>query len=318
MDTPDIEGAVQILPALEDHQVDPTTERVLIATDGGDAGESAVRWAANRSKLHRLDIDLISIIEVDPITKKSYGEQLHEEAEVAVDHGRKRLLAATPGSDIHTEVVFGDARSILDELSAEFNLLVVGSNRTGRLTGLLGSTFSVKVAESARCTVVVVPKNWSPSQGPVVVGIGMDDSDQRVLAYAVHEARVLHGPVRLVHALQLPAYFPSRASTGHGGDMNDIVERHTSALDDLVANLRAQNVDLEIEGVLSVDDAGEALRREAKGATMLVVGSHARSAVDRFFVGSVSRDILWRPPCPIAVVRAHEPESASPGSASGK
>lgn len=45
---------------------------------------------------------------------------------------------------------------------------------------------------------------------------------------------------------------------------------------------------------------------EAERADMVVVGSHGRGAVGRFFLGSVSEHVVRNAPCPVLVVRPRE------------
>lgn len=52
-------------------------------------------------------------------------------------------------------------------------------------------------------------------------------------------------------------------------------------------------------------DAGEAIvaAADSEGADMIVVGSHGRSGVSRFFIGSVSDYVVRHAHCPVMVVR---------------
>ncbi|MGD0862536.1 MAG: universal stress protein [Candidatus Limnocylindrales bacterium] len=57
-------------------------------------------------------------------------------------------------------------------------------------------------------------------------------------------------------------------------------------------------------------DAGEAIvaAADSEGADLIVVGSHGRSGVSRFFIGSVSDFVVRHAHCPVMVVRG-KPES---------
>jgi nucleotide-binding universal stress UspA family protein len=195
--------------------------------------------------------------------------------------------------------VDGDARSAVEAASVGVDLLVVGSNRTRTRGGIVPGTFSVKVAEGAHCPVVVVPREWAPADGPVVVGVQTDDTDETTLLFAIHEARVLHQPLRVVHAWAMPKIIPLGPDTAKAAGL------HETALVTLTARLRAENPDLRVEAELVEGDAAAALLDEGTRAGLLVLGSHGRTTFDRFFLGSISREVLLHPPCPVAVVRPH-------------
>jgi nucleotide-binding universal stress UspA family protein len=147
----------------------------------------------------------------------------------------------------------------------------------------------VKLAESSECPTIVVPRSWTSGHGAVVVGVDADLEDQPALRFAVHEARVLHRRLRVVHCWQVP--FVRTLAGVSPSSLAEAAARQTRALAGILERLRAEHTDLDIRG-------------EAAGQEILVVGAHRRTAEERLFLGSTSREILARPPCPVAVVRA--------------
>jgi nucleotide-binding universal stress UspA family protein len=283
-------------PALEEHPADPIVESIVLATAGGEAGDGAMRWVTHRGKMHRLNVLVLTVAEIG-----AFGAELSQSAlaaeRVAAERTAKEIARKAPSAEVDWRVDVGDARKKLAAASANEDMIVVGSNRVGPLAAVLGATFSMKLVEAAQCPAIVVPKAWKPGRGPVVVGIQGDAQDEAPLHFAVHEARVLHRPLRVVHAWNLPVNVET------GPYVDDARGAQAVVMEAGLAKLRAENPDLEIEGVLSEDYPSPALTREASGAELLVVGSHGRTAMDRYFVGSVSREVLSRPPCPVAVVR---------------
>ena len=286
----------RVAPALEEHPADPIVESIVLATAGGEAGDGAMRWVTHRAKMHRLNVSVLTVAEIG-----AFGAELSQSAlaaeRTAAERTAKEIARKAPSAQVGWRVDVGDARKKLAAASAKEDMIVVGSNRVGALAAVLGATFSMKLVEAAQCPAIVVPKSWRPGHGPVVVELQGDAQDDAPLHFAVHEARVLHRPLRVVHAWNLPVNVETRPF------VDEARRTQAAVLEDAVSTLRAQNPDLAIEGVLAEEFPSPALTREASGAELLVVGSHGRTARDRYFVGSVSREILSRPPCPVAVVR---------------
>jgi nucleotide-binding universal stress UspA family protein len=81
------------------------------------------------------------------------------------------------------------------------------------------------------------------------------------------------------------------------------LERELAA-QEVVARGRARGIDVRF--MIWVGAPGEAIVEAARSeqVDLVVVGSHGRGAVGRFFVGSVSDYVVRHAPCPVLVVRA--------------
>lgn len=289
-------------PALEEHPADPFVERVVLATDGGPGGTSAMKWIAHRARNHRLDVDVSIVVEAARLTAQVRGGDSDEAADSVVTGAKRYLERVAPSAQVRGSVSWGDARERFARASQAADLLVVGGGGGGRLAGLLGGSFPVKLAESSECPTIVVPRSWTSGHGAVVVGVDADLEDQPALRFAVHEARVLHRRLRVVHCWQVP--FVRTLAGVSPSSLAEAAARQTRALAGILERLRAEDTDLDIRGVVAEAHPADALSREAAGQEILVVGAHRRTAEERLFLGSTSREILARPPCPVAVVRA--------------
>lgn len=292
------------VPALPEHAADPRTERILVASDGGEAAAAALKWVAARAAMHRVAVTVLTVVEQDWMTGEFTGDRFQQAADRVLARAEDYLGTAAASADVTTRAEWGEPRAVFARESAGHDLLVVGTNRTGRLSAILGSSFSMKLAEGARCPVVVVPRGWTPGRGAVVVGIQGDGSEEAAVAFALREARILHRELRVVHSWSVPAILgpelPVTADDAGVADSHDLILGRT------LEELRAADPGLTIRGVLAEGDPAEVLSREAEGEELLVVGSHGWTVMDRFFLGSVSREVLTRPSCPVAVVRPRE------------
>jgi nucleotide-binding universal stress UspA family protein len=87
-----------------------------------------------------------------------------------------------------------------------------------------------------------------------------------------------------------------------------------AAAQGLVAQGRASGV--KVGFLVWEGEPGESVVEAAisERADLVVVGSHGRGSVGRFFIGSVSEHVVRNAPCPVLVVRAPGSTSAAPGT----
>jgi nucleotide-binding universal stress UspA family protein len=68
---------------------------------------------------------------------------------------------------------------------------------------------------------------------------------------------------------------------------------------------RGRDLGLDVSFLVWTGDPGDMIveAAEAERVDMVLVGSHGRGPVGRFFIGSVSEHVVRRAPCPVLVVR---------------
>jgi nucleotide-binding universal stress UspA family protein len=69
---------------------------------------------------------------------------------------------------------------------------------------------------------------------------------------------------------------------------------------------RGRSVGVTVDFLVWEGEPGESIveAAQAEAADMIVVGSHGRSTVGRFLIGSVSDQVVRNAPCPVLVVRS--------------
>ncbi len=91
--------------------------------------------------------------------------------------------------------------------------------------------------------------------------------------------------------------------------VDQVRERREQQAQFLVERGRTEGVDVSF--LVWTGDPGDMIveAAEAEHVDMVLVGSHGRGAVGRFFLGSVSEHVVRHAPCPVLVVRPKEPLS---------
>jgi nucleotide-binding universal stress UspA family protein len=284
--------------ALAAHATDRTEEHVVLATDGRAAASAATRWLAERARSHVIDVDLVHVVAGQPA-----GAGAPSIGDHPTVRAKRFLSVMAPSVEASTRVVPGDAHEVLVDLTRAADLIVLGTRRNAASLHLVAS-FATRFALSACCPVVVVPQRWRSSAGPVVVGVAGDGSDTAAIEFAVHEASVLHRDLVLVHAWQLALLVWPALEVDAGGHASAVGP--AARLAAVADPLRERYPGVRIVRVLEHDAPVRALVRDARDASLLVVGTHGLEAVERFLLGSTSRGVLERPACPVAVVRQFE------------
>jgi nucleotide-binding universal stress UspA family protein len=137
---------------------------------------------------------------------------------------------------------------------------------------------------------------------PVVVGVDGSEESLRAVEWAALEARRHSSPLRIVSA---PAQLPRMHAPGASPEEIACALRGIAARALDGAIIRSEEVALGLPlttGLLSGPPA-LAVAESGAGASMLVVGARGAGGFAAMVLGSVSRYVAARAPCPVVVVR---------------
>lgn len=147
--------------------------------------------------------------------------------------------------------------------------------------------------------------------GRIVVGV--DDSEQAAAAlrWALEEGAIRRCTVEVVHSWSPPmSALPFGATFVIPADEATIDATARASVDELVDGMLADMDDKPAEVLRTILPGGPAatLIEVAGGADLLVVGSHGRTGLSRFMLGSVATACVNHAPCPVVVVRVPHTE----------
>ena len=139
--------------------------------------------------------------------------------------------------------------------------------------------------------VIVHPTDFSSASRPAF---------RKALDLAKKEGRQL----QIVHVIQSPVLF---AGDGYiSPQVYEQLDRTQRAaaqkrVDRLVAAARAKGV--RAKGLVREGVYHDQIARAAKGAEMIVMGTHGRTGFKRLMLGSVASRVIGTAPCPVLAVR---------------
>jgi nucleotide-binding universal stress UspA family protein len=136
----------------------------------------------------------------------------------------------------------------------------------------------------------------------IVVGVDGSACSEAALRWAMAQARLVDARVEALGTWQYPAVF-GLAYGSVQGEGEVLVSITQQVLDKTVAEVVGQGgPHVEVVTRVVQGHPAEVLVEAARGAELLVVGSHGHSTVAGRLLGSVSQHCVQHAPCPVVVV----------------
>ena len=136
--------------------------------------------------------------------------------------------------------------------------------------------------------------------------IGIDDlnSSGDLLRAIVTQLRTEHTEIRVFHVLQPSAPAPPQMAPGYAPELDDQKKPARELVEQIAKELR--DAGFKVDTAVEVGDIRERIIdcASAWGADLIVVGSHGRSGIQRFLLGSVAEFVARHAKCSVEVVRA--------------
>jgi nucleotide-binding universal stress UspA family protein len=150
----------------------PDAPRIVVGVDGSEGSKNALRWAARLAGAIGARIDAVAAWELTSVYGWSalsavpalYAPQ--PEIEKSLNETVDEVFGAQRPADLRVKALEGPAAKTLLAASEGALMIVVGSRGRGGFAGLLLGSVSAKVAEHAKCPVLVV----HGTHPPVVAG----------------------------------------------------------------------------------------------------------------------------------------------------
>ena len=292
--------------------------RILVATDGSEHGDRAIRLAAAQpwpegSAFRVVVVDDGQVLSSElpgggPIAVDDFAAGVEDLAEIA-RRGAREL--ERPGWTSEAEVVRGrPATAIVDDAARiEADVIVIGSRGRGLLGAFALGSVSAEVVDHAG--------------RPVLVGRGEDRFERVVLAddgsdsaataralvagwsvfrdATVAVTSVVHVPAPLHSAISPSIY--QAALKDYARTVDEARSQRDQVLSGSAAELRKAGrsvVTLPREG----DPAEQILAVAAdQAAQLIVVGSRGVTGLSRLLLGSVARNVLYGATCSVLIAR---------------
>lgn len=273
-------------------------DSMMVGYDGLAPSRVALDWVAARAAQRPSRVELVTVVAGDVFAEDGPS--------VAVDGAERRLRNVAPNVEVTSQQVAGKMPDALLRAANRADLLVIGAHRRRPLQSALTGRRPLRVVSRSRVPVVVVPEEWEPADGPVLVGVDDDDSSAAAVEYAAAEAGRLGVGLTVLHAWLMPQPTMDGAVAYLASPIEERAV-HRRILDQVHAHVASTHPDLAVEKILVQNNPSSALLIEAKRSSMLVIGTHHRGVFAGALLGSVGQDILMESRIPVCVVPTQAP-----------
>jgi nucleotide-binding universal stress UspA family protein len=283
---------------------------VVVAVDGSEHADRAIRWAADEAALERRHLAVVAV---------------GEAAGAALAGAAAAATRLHPDLPVTCHAARGDPRQVLIDASTLAFELVLGSRGRGPVRSMMLGSVSAAVSAQAACPVVVCrPVEPGTRRAGVVVGADGSPESLPVIEFAYRHAFLRGAPLTVLHsffdaAAAVAQYHEARGEPAEVPELDDL----RAALSVSVAGLEEDYPGVPVTLTLRHGLADQALAPRHAPWGLIVVGRHPMRSLERLLTGSIATAVLERATCPVAVVpeglahQAHVPSEEVEGPASG-
>jgi nucleotide-binding universal stress UspA family protein len=288
----------------------PSPGAVVVGIDGSEGGRRALDAAVSEALLSHRPLHLVHTwasyptgysAGTYPHTATELADSVREYAAGVLATATARVREENPTLQVTDELVPGDARQVLEDLSRDAALVVVGSRGHGALKRMLLGSTSAWLARHAHSPLLVVRTSLDGEKRRVAVGTDGGHASPGALAFAYEAASRRGAPLTVTHCYDpIPWHVNDDVPDLPPGEPEAV--RRTLA--ESVAGLAEKYPDVEVTLDTVPKSAVDHLVELSDHVGLLVVGSHRRSTLGRLTHLSTSRVVVEHARCTVAVVPA--------------
>ena len=288
---------------------------VVVGVDLSESSRQAVWWAAREAGNRKRPLVLVHAFAwpvqgLTPVSVRDESgglEPLEQAMRREFESLTDQCHQIVPELEVRSELASDDPVRVLGEASEEADLLVLGASGIGGThRGHVGTTAAELLSRRSGAPVVVVRGTGAEVPGAGFVVAGVDGSAASALSIEfAYDFASRHGTELVaVHAWSdLPLDAFARVQKWEAG-FTEARDEASELLSRSLAGWPERYPDVPVRRVVTPERPAQVLLDEARGARLLVVGSHGRGPVRRALLGSVSFAVANHAPCPVAVVHA--------------
>lgn len=305
---------------------DSPLHHVVAATDFSEPAAAGVAWARDLAREHGATLHLVhaaflfdASLAGDPATPATVQAPPDDLVAAVLDAARERLdplvkEIASDGIEVRGHVDTGVPSAVVLEVADQVkaDLVVVATQGLGGFRRLLLGSTAERVIRHAVPPVLCVHETDGRTARPirhVLVPTDFSRDARLAVETAIRVGRLGDGAkVHLLHVFDLPPEYNLYRTPS----VSDLYRRNEESaraeMEEQITAVAREIGDGAVEVTTEVAEGHPAeviVDRAAElGVDLVAMGTHGRSGLQRFVLGSVARRVVQHAPCPVLTVRA--------------
>jgi len=283
-------------------------DQILLPVDDSGASQRAQQYAQILANAFDAEIHALFVLENGGLSDDdgdgSVSEQLDSELRTTAESTLDTVVAACEADNIavKSSITSGHpTEAILDYSDAnDVDLVVLGAHSRGRLVRFLRESIAEQVAQNASIPVLTVrsqKEEITPEIQDILVAIDGSESAQHASTYPFSLANAFDATVHGLYVIE--------SRFGNSGALRDLLERESESVLQ-AAQAHAAQADVNLVPVTREGKPEREISEYAtsQGVDLVVLGTHGRSGLDRFVMGSVATSVMRNANQPVLTVRS--------------
>ena len=268
-----------------------TMDKLIVASDGSECSESAVREAIQLAKRYGSKLYSVCTAQVT-LGQLEYAADVVSEFDKAARKACESVKSRAEAEGVDCESVIHEGEEPYEHIVGEAenqqaDAIIVGRRGHRGLMKLLMGSVTHLVIGHAPCKVLVVPKAGKLTAQRLLVTTDGSEFSDKAVSEAISLAKRTGGSL-------------IACSIAHHGIDEDMANAHVNKVKD-VASAEGVNVETTIgHGNACQEIIAAAIEQDAD---MIVVGTHGRTGISRLLMGSIAERVVGMSDRTVMVVR---------------
>lgn len=284
---------------------------ILAATDLSEASRSALRYGHAFARALGQPLSVVSVAELWERDTRRLVESFEDDRVTARPEAIETVqafvddtLGSDAGANVEVLVDHPPAAAIIEAAARlDAQLIVVGTSGHSRIGELFFGSTTSAVARESTLPVLAVPPQAEPDRlDTILAPVDLSPCSARSLGLAHQLAQAFAARLIVLHAspVTTPAVSPPMVYIPEATDeVRRAAEKRVHEM--VVREGLEDRADVRVE--VSPPHAAILHTVEDEHADLIVMGTHARSGVEKFFLGSTAERVLRDRTCPVIVLR---------------